>query len=77
MKLQLVPISLKEANEFVANFHRHSKPAVGAKFSIGCSYNNNLVGVCIVGRPIAIKKDNGFTAEVRRCCVLDESPKGT
>ena len=77
MKLQLIPMHFKEANDFVKNFHRHSKPVVGAKFSIGCSYNNKLIGVCIVGRPIAIKKDDGFTAEITRCCVLDKTPKGT
>ena len=30
-KLIAVPINLKEANEFVASFHRHNKPVAGAK----------------------------------------------
>ncbi len=27
--LELVPVSLKEANAFVARYHRHHKPVVG------------------------------------------------
>ena len=72
-----MPIHLKEANEFVFNFHRHNKPVVGAKFSIGCSDGDRLVGVAITGRPVALRKDDGVTAEVTRCCVLDDAPKGT
>lgn len=33
--LELVPITLKEANAFVERYHRHHKPVVGHKFSIG------------------------------------------
>ena len=33
MKLQVIPISLREANEFVINFHRHSKKTRGHKYS--------------------------------------------
>ena len=73
----VVPITLREANEFVFNFHRHNKPVRGAKFSIGASDGDNLLGVAIVGRPIARGNDDGFTAEVTRLCVLDDSPKNT
>lgn len=34
--LHLAPISLKDANAFVARYHRHHKPVVGHKFSIAC-----------------------------------------
>ena len=77
MKLQVIPISLREANEFVINFHRHSKKTRGHKYSIGASDGENLVGVAIVGRPVARKLDDGFTAEVLRVCVKDDSPKNT
>lgn len=30
-----------------------------------------MVGVVVVGRPIARALDDGYTAEVTRCCVLD------
>jgi hypothetical protein len=74
--MKVVPMSLAEANEFVANFHRHNKPVQGAKFSIGASDGQRLIGVAIVGRPVARRLDDGITLEVTRCCVLDDAPKG-
>ena len=74
--MKVVPMSLAEANEFVANFHRHNKPVQGAKFSIGASDGQRLIGVAIVGRPVARRLDDGITSEVTRCCVLDDAPKG-
>lgn len=76
MSLKVIPISIKEANEFVLNFHRHSKPTQGGKFAIGAT-RENLVGVAIVGRPISRRLDNTFTAEVLRVCVSETSPKNT
>jgi hypothetical protein len=67
-RLELVPISLKEANEFVKTHHRHHQPVVGHKFSIAASANNEIVGVVIVGRPVSRVIDDGFTLEVTRCC---------
>ena len=66
--MKIVPITLKAANEFVAKHHRHHKPSVGHKFSIGLSDNDNLIGVAIMGRPVARNSDNGFTIEVARLC---------
>jgi len=36
-----------------------------------------MVGVAIVGRPVARLLDDGYTAEVTRCCVLEKAPKGS
>jgi hypothetical protein len=66
--LQLVPISLAEANEFVRKFHRHNSPVPGAKFVVACSYEDKIVGVAIVGRPVARLLDDGWTLEVNRVC---------
>ena len=66
--LDLVPVSLAEANQFVADHHRHHKPVVGHKFSIGCSDGEKVVGVCIVGRPVSRYLDDGWTLEVTRLC---------
>lgn len=77
MTLYAVPVKLSEAREFVANFHRHNRPPVGGLFAVGASDGDGLVGVAIVGRPVARKFDDGQTAEVTRCCVLDDAPKGT
>ena len=73
----MIPISIREANKFVTNFHRHNRPVHGAKFAIGVSYDDKLVGVGILGRPVARRLDDGFTAEVLRVCVVDNAPKNT
>ena len=67
-RLELVPISFKEANAFVERYHRHHKPVVGHKFSIGCAMNGEIVGVAIVGRPVSRYLDDGWTLEVNRLC---------
>lgn len=66
--LDIVPITLKEANCFVEQNHRHHKPVVGHKFSIGCTDGVKIVGVAIVGRPVARYLDDGWTLEVNRLC---------
>ena len=66
--LTLTPVSLKEANAFVAAHHRHHKPTRGHKFSIGCAAEGRLVGVAIVGRPVGRYLDDGWTLEVNRLC---------
>lgn len=67
--LHLTPVSLAQANGFVAEHHRHHKPVTGHKFSIGCAAaDGTLVGVAIVGRPVSRYLDDGQTLEVTRLC---------
>ena len=66
--LELAPVSLKDANAFVAAHHRHHKPVTGHKFSVGCTADGVLVGVAIVGRPVSRYLDDGHTLEVNRLC---------
>lgn len=66
--LQVVPISLTEANAFVARFHRHHKPVPGHKFAVAVSDGEAIRGVAIVGRPVSRMLQDGFTLEVNRCC---------
>lgn len=70
--LSLMPVTLKQANAFVAEHHRHHKPVVGHKFSIGCQKSGELVGVVIAGRPVSRYLDDGFTLEVTRLCTLGD-----
>jgi hypothetical protein len=62
MNLTLVPLSHREANAFVEQFHRHHGPTRGMKFCIG---------VAIVGRPVARHFDDGWTLEVNRTCTSE------
>lgn len=66
--MEAVPLHIREANEFVAQHHRHSLPTVGGKFALGVSVEGKLVGVAIAGRPVARKLDDGKTLEVLRVC---------
>jgi len=68
MKLRHTRISLADANAFVAANHRHHKPVVGHLFSLGAVLGDQLVGVAIVGRPVARMRDDRKTAEVTRLC---------
>jgi hypothetical protein len=68
MPLELTPITLSEANAFVKEYHRHHQPVPGCKFCVGVSNGGKIVGVAIVGRPIARHLDNGWTLEVNRTC---------
>lgn len=65
-RLQHTRIGLDEANAFVAQHHRHHKPVVGHLFSLGAVLEGQIVGVAIVGRPVARMRDDGMTVEVTR-----------
>lgn len=75
MMLVAVPVKIAEAKSFVENFHRHAKAPVSALFAVGVSDGAQLVGVAMVGRPVARVLDDGETAEVIRCCVIDSAPR--
>ena len=72
---QVVPTTLRKANDFVAVHHRHTGRTArnGGKFAIGLAFDGVLVGVAIVGNPLSATLMDGLTAEVLRVCV---SPKG-
>jgi len=67
VKLAIVPLDLAEANELVSRWHRHHKPTVGHKFSIGVAdESGEVIGAAIIGRPVARRSDDGWTLEVLR-----------
>ena len=68
LRLTIVPTTLKAANAYIAQYHRHNRPVPGCISVVGVSDGEQLRGVAVVGRPIARALDDGFTAEVRRCC---------
>lgn len=74
--MKLCPVTLEEANDFVANFHRHNRPTTGGRFAIGIEQDGELVGVAIVGRPIARQIEHHYTAEVLRTCTSTSAEKG-
>jgi hypothetical protein len=66
--LRLVPVSWEMAQEFNKGWHRHhAKPPPGHKFCMGVASDDDLlVGVAIVGRPVAAGLQDGMTLEVNR-----------
>ena len=65
--LVVVPVTFRDACEFVAMWHRHLAPPIGHKFSIGVATPDRVLrGVVMVGRPVARHFDDGLTLEVNR-----------
>lgn len=64
----LCPINLDEANAYIEQHHRHHGPVVGHKYSIGLAVDCEIIGIVIVGRPVARGFDDGLTLEVTRLC---------
>lgn len=66
--IKAVPLTIKEANAFVDELHRHHVHAQGDKFRIGAEVDGKLVGVAQCGRPVSRHLDDGKTLEVIRLC---------
>lgn len=66
--MEVKQISLKAANSYVEQYHRHHGRVVGHKWSIAAYKDGRLCGVAIVGRPTGRRLDNGKTLEVTRLC---------
>lgn len=64
-------IDFAAAAAFVQEHHRHHTPPVGHLFSLGAFRGDDMVGVAIVGRPVARRRDDGLTAEITRLCVRE------
>jgi hypothetical protein len=76
--VRIIPLTLRVANDFVEKWHRHSSRTNndGGKFAIGLEVAGELVGVAIVGRPVARLLQVEGAAELTRLCVSDAAPKG-
>ena len=68
MSLTIVPVTRKEANAFIEEYHRHLKPSIGIIFQLAVANDDGeIVGVATVGRPVASQLCDGWTVEVNRC----------
>lgn len=67
MALTIRPITIKAASAHVRRHHRHHRPPVGGLFAVAVEDEaGDLRGVAIIGRPVARKLQDGWTAEVVR-----------
>ena len=64
--MRIVPTTLKQANAFIAEHHRHHAPVVGHRFSIGVAVGDRLCGVAICGRPKARMTPQYTVLEINR-----------
>jgi hypothetical protein len=60
------PITIRAASAFVDATHRHHGSPQGGNFAVSLMDAERLVGVAIVGRPVARLLDDGLIAEVTR-----------
>lgn len=77
MKYHLQPITQREAFAFIAEHHRHHDEPEGWLFGVAVNDGERVVGVAVVGRPVARMLQNGFTAEITRVCIVNDLPKHT
>jgi len=68
VRLELQPVTLREANAFVTKHHRHHKPPRGCIAVVGVGDGVRVRGVAVIGRPVARMAADGWTAEVTRMC---------
>ncbi len=66
MSLRVVPCTIGEARAFISTHHRHHPPPVSGLFALACAVDSQIVGVAIVGRPVARMAQDGWTAELTR-----------
>ena len=67
-RLAIHPITLRAARAYVREHHRHLRPPQGGRFAVACTRegSDELVGVAIVGNPVARHLNDGWTLEVTR-----------
>lgn len=66
--MEIRPITLKAASNFINSHHRHHKSTVGHKFSVGLYEGDKLIGCAVCGRPVSRYLDDGTTCEINRLC---------
>jgi len=75
-RLEIVPVSLKDARKWVDKHHRHHRAPLNGLYAVGLASAGEIAGVAIVGRPVARALQDGWTAEVTRVAVLEGIPNG-
>ena len=74
--LEIRSIPWAQAKAFVREHHRHCPPPAGWRFGAAITNGSDVLGVIVVGRPVARMLDQARIVEVNRLCVRDDLPKG-
>ena len=78
--INIKPVSIKNANEFIKTYHRHHRPTSrnSGRWALAAYDNENeLIGVAIASNPVSATYMDGITLEVTRLCVKENAQKGT
>lgn len=68
-RLTVIPLTWKQACDFVERYHRHHAGTRGCKWATGVTDEGGLLrGVALCGRPVSRHLDDGLTVEVNRTC---------
>jgi len=68
-RLEIRPVRFGICKAFVEEHHHHCRPPAGWRFGAGCFNGPTLVGVAMVGRPVARMIDASQVVEVNRLCI--------
>ena len=66
--MEIRPISIRDANDYVEQHHRHHGKKTGCRFAIALYEYDVLHGVAICSNPVSRMADDGMTLEVSRLC---------
>ena len=66
--MRLRPFTRDEANRLIAAWHSHHRPVRSHRFAIGALECDQVVGVVVIGNPVARPLADGTTLEVTRLC---------
>lgn len=72
--LRLESIKLKDAKAWIRKHHRHNAPPVSWRWGHAVYNGPDLIGVAMVGRPVARMLDHTRIVEVNRLCVDPSVP---
>ena len=79
-QLSVRPVSIKQANDFIRDYHRHHRPTVrnNGKWALaGVNERGEIIGVAVTAAPVSAAYMDGYTIEISRLCVKEGAPKGS
>ncbi len=74
-QLELRDVTLAAARDFVARHHRHCNPPATWRFGASIFNGHTLLGVVMVGNPVAPAFNGRGTLEVNRLCIRRDIPR--
>lgn len=74
-KLEVDGIEQAQAKAFVHAHHEHCPPPAGWRYGAGIWNGRHLMGVVMVGRPVARLLDHTKIVEVNRLCIRRDLPR--